>query len=93
MSKKPLKGCEIGEVMDALIPRRGRPPIDLSTPRGVLEELERLYRDTRHGRLDAQRATRLAYLLSLMLRAHETVKEAADGKIVVQIITPDADVY
>lgn len=51
--------------------RRGRPPIRLDTAMGCLEELARLYRDARHGRLDPSKATRLAYLLQILIRGHE----------------------
>lgn len=69
MSKKPREALQTLD--EAPPPTRGRRPIDLSSANGVLEELARLYRDARHGRLDVQRATRLGYLLTLCLRAHE----------------------
>ncbi|MDE1952339.1 MAG: hypothetical protein KGL51_00460 [Betaproteobacteria bacterium] len=58
--------------MDATpTPRRGRPPIVLDTVKGCTDELGRLYRDARHGRLDESRATKLAYLLQILIRGHE----------------------
>lgn len=72
-------------------PRRGRPPIALDTPQGVLDELARLYRDARHGRLQIDRATRLAYLLSLMLKGHQVV--ALERRVAALENPPDEPPY
>jgi hypothetical protein len=50
------------------------PKIDLRDPHAVRRELAAVYRDARAGRLDASAATRLGYLLSLLLRAFETTE-------------------
>ncbi len=70
MSDNALQAAEVPDVEDTP-PRRGRPPIELSNVRGVVDELSRLYRDARHGRLDVNRAAKLAYLLQILLKAHE----------------------
>jgi hypothetical protein len=51
------------------------PKIDLRDPHAVRRELAAVYRDTRGGRLDTSAATRLGYLLSLLLRAFETTDQ------------------
>lgn len=71
MSEIPSKAAQTQDERPP--PTRGRRPIDLSTPSGVMDELARLYKDARSGRLDAVRATKLGYLLSMCLRAHEVV--------------------
>jgi hypothetical protein len=72
MSKTPLQAVEVVEIDDAPTPRRGgRPPIVLDTVKGCTDELARLYRDARHGRLDVNRAAKLAYLLQILIRGHE----------------------
>ncbi len=50
------------------------PKIDLRDPHAVRRELAAVYRDARAGHLDASAATRLGYLLSLLLRAFETTE-------------------
>jgi hypothetical protein len=51
------------------------PKIDLRDPHAVRRELAAVYRDARAGHLDASAATRLGYLLSLLLRAFETTNQ------------------
>jgi hypothetical protein len=48
--------------------------IDLRDPHAVRRELAAVYRDARSGRMDSAVATRLGYLLSLLLRAFETTE-------------------
>lgn len=72
MSKTKLIAAEVvDEAADT--PRRGRRSIDLSTTAGVLEEIARLYRDARHGRIQVERAAKLVYILNSALKAHELV--------------------
>ncbi len=71
MSKKTPQTFEVVELDATPTPRRGRPPIVLDTVKGCTDELGRLYRDARHGRLDESRATKLAYLLQILIRGHE----------------------
>lgn len=71
MSKKALEPVEILTAEDAPTPR-GRPPIRLDTVNGCLEEMAAVYRAAKHGRMDINRATKLAYMLQIMLRGHET---------------------
>ncbi len=73
MSEKPLIVAEVVDERPTPSPRRGRRPIDLSTVAGVLEEIARLYRDARAGRIDATRAARLVFILNSALKAHELV--------------------
>lgn len=72
MSKKTPQTFEVVDIDDTPTPRRGRPPIVLDTVSGCISELGRLYRDARHGRLDVTKATRLAYILQILIRGHET---------------------
>ena len=71
MSKTATHPVEVLELNDGLPSRGGRPPIKLDTVSGCIEELGRLYRDARHGRLDPSRATRLAYILQILIKGHE----------------------
>ncbi len=80
MSAKKSVPAEIvdpAEVLDAPPdkPRRGRRPIDLSTTAGVLEELSRVYRDARHGRLDVNRAAKLTFILNVALAEADDMDE------------------
>ena len=72
MSKTATHPVEVLEPNDGLPSRGGRPPIKLDTVSGCIEELGRLYRDARHGRIDAGRAAKLGYLLQILVRAHES---------------------
>lgn len=71
MSEKALIAAEVVDDSRPPPPRRGRPPIDLSSVAGVLAEINRLYRDARSGRLDATRAAKLTFILNSALKAHE----------------------
>jgi len=71
VSKTPPQAFEVVDCDDTPTPRRGRPPIVLDTVKGCTDELARLYRDARHGRLDVNRAAKLAYLLQILIRGHE----------------------
>lgn len=71
MNKKVLRAAE---VLDADVdppPRRGRPAIRLDTVSGTLAELGAIYRAAKHGRMDITRATRLTYILQVIMRGHE----------------------
>lgn len=46
----------------------------LDTSAGVLREMSRVYRQARQGKLDAQTACRLTYILTSMGRIWETVE-------------------
>ncbi len=46
--------------------------IDLRDAHAIRRELAALYRDARNGKVGTQDATRLAYMLDLLRRAHET---------------------
>lgn len=71
MSKKALNPAEILTIEDTPTPR-GRPSIRLDTVTGCLQELAAVYRAAKHGRMEINRATKLAYMLQIMLRGHET---------------------
>ena len=72
MSKTEPQAFEVVDMDATPTPRRGgRPPIVLDTVKGCTDELGRLYRDARHGRLDVNRAAKLAYLLQILIRGHE----------------------
>jgi hypothetical protein len=79
MTQKPaetIRGISLSFRMDppAPYPPQPGPKIDLRDPHAVRRELAAVYRDARAGHLDASAATRLGYLLSLLLRAFETTE-------------------
>ena len=97
MSEKATKPAETQGDGGADTPTRGRPAIDLSTPTGVLDELARLYRDARWGRLKVERASKLAYLLQSLLKAHQVVVlerrvAALEGDDGIELDDPNPDV-
>jgi hypothetical protein len=47
------------------------PRINLSTSEDVRREMARVYRDSRANRISPQEGTRLVYMLSQILKAHE----------------------
>ena len=71
MSKNALEPTEVLTADDHPTPR-GRRPIRLDSVQGCLEELAAVYRAAKHGRMEINRATKLAYMLQIMLRGHET---------------------
>ncbi len=71
MSEKLSQSVEILTTEDTP-PPRGRPPIQLNTVHGCLDELAAVYRAAKHGRMDINRATKLTYIIQIMLRGHET---------------------
>lgn len=54
------------EVLD-----RDTPRINLSTSEDVRREMAKVYRESRAGRLATSEATRLVYMLTQILKAHE----------------------
>ena len=48
------------------------PKIDLRDAHAIRRELGSVYRDMRSGRITSQDGTRLAYVLDLLRKAHET---------------------
>ncbi|NNM66239.1 MAG: hypothetical protein HKL99_16820 [Burkholderiales bacterium] len=71
MSKKKPQAFEVVDMDNAPTPL-GRPPIKLDTVQGCLDELAAVYRAAKHGRMDVNRATKLGYLLQILIRGHET---------------------
>lgn len=51
----------------------GRPPprLNLATGEDIKREMARVYRETRNGRIEATDATKLVFILTQILRAHE----------------------
>lgn len=72
MSKRTPQPFEVVDIDEAPTPL-GRPPIKLDTVQGCLSELAAVYRAAKHGRMDVNRATKLGYLLQILIRGHETV--------------------
>lgn len=62
---QPLAGDEI---LDGSTPR-----INLATSEDVRREMSKIYRETRGRKIPAQEATRLIYVLTQILKAHELV--------------------
>lgn len=54
------------EVLD-----RGTPRFNLSTTEDVRREMAKVYRESRAGKLATAEATRLVYILTQILKAHE----------------------
>ena len=71
MSKKTPQTFDVVEMEGTPTPL-GRPPIKLGTVQGCLDELVAVYRAAKHGRMDVNRATKLGYLLQILIRGHET---------------------
>jgi hypothetical protein len=57
----------------------------------VRRELARLYRDARSGRVDAQTATRLGYLLDLLRRAIEAGDHETRLRLIEQALPTRKD--
>lgn len=67
MRNRPPATLEAGGGKDVLTPRLVRtPPIKLDTLRHVRDELGRVYREARAGKIPTQDATRLAFMLDRM---------------------------
>ena len=62
------------EVLDAPTPR-----INLSTSEDVRREMARLYREARARQIEPSEATKLVFILTQILRAHEQV--VLEGRI------------
>jgi hypothetical protein len=62
------------EVLDAPIPR-----LNLSTSEDVRREMAKVYREARSRQIEPSEATKLVFILTQILRAHEQV--ALEGRI------------
>ena len=72
LNKTGAQAMEVLDLDDTPTPSGGRPPIRLDTVAGTLAELGAIYRAAKHGRMDVARATKLTYILQVILRGHET---------------------
>jgi len=63
-----LETFEVIEVLDALTPR-----INLATSEDVRREMARVYREARLNKLPISDATKLSYILTQILKAHELI--------------------
>ncbi len=63
-----------GEILRPLVPG-GHRPIDLSTLRGIREEMSWVYRKVHQGALAIELGTRLTYMLDRMAQAIKMGKE------------------
>ena len=63
--------------------------IDLKTADDVRLEMARLYRDMRHGKIEAAQGTKLAYVLGLLGKIIEAAPAADATKYVEEVIIPD----
>ena len=72
MAKKtPASRAITGEVLDPT-PRGRAGPIKLTNADEIRLEMARVYREARAGKLEAQEATRLVYMLGEIRKAYET---------------------
>ena len=69
--KPPASRAVTGEVLDPT-PRGRSSPIKLTNADEIRLEMARVYREARAGKLEAQQATRLVYMLGEIRKAYET---------------------
>lgn len=73
-----------GEVLDPT-PVNGMSKIRLNDAETIRIEMARLYKDMRLGRIDTQDGTRLAYVLDMVRKAHETCELQRRVEIIDQV--------
>ena len=57
---------------EVLLSPTPQPKIDLHDAHAIRREMARLYRDMRNGHISTQDGTRLAYVLDMVRKAHDT---------------------
>lgn len=75
---------EQGEVLNPT-PLNSMHKIRLNDAETIRMEMARLYRDMRMGRIDTQDGTRLAYVLDMVRKAHETCELQRRVEIIDQV--------
>lgn len=66
------QGTGFGEGVEALYAKLGREPAVDASIEIIRKEMAAVYRDMRSGRIDCVIGTRLAYVLDLIRKSHET---------------------
>ncbi len=80
----PQTQQEHGEVLNPT-PVNSVNKIRLNDAETIRMEMARLYRDMRMGRIDTQDGTRLAYVLDMVRKAHETCELQRRVEIIDQV--------
>lgn len=73
-----------GEVLDPT-PLNSISKIRLNDAETIRMEMARVYRDMRMGRIDTQDGTRLAYVLDMVRKAHETCELQRRVEVIDQV--------
>lgn len=73
-----------GEVLDPT-PLNSMGKIRLNDAETIRMEMARVYRDMRLGRIDTQDGTRLAYVLDMVRKAHETCELQRRVEVIDQV--------
>jgi hypothetical protein len=81
---QPQSQLASGEVLDPT-PLNGISKIRLNDAETIRMEMARIYRDMRMGRIDTQDGTRLAYVLDMVRKAHETCELQRRVEIIDQV--------
>ncbi len=80
----PQSQLRQGEVLDPT-PFNALSKIRLHDAEAIRMEMARLYKDMRLGRIDTQDGTRLAYVLDMVRKAHETCELQRRVEIIDQV--------
>ena len=81
---RPQRQLGQGEASDPT-PVNSMSKIRLNDAETIRMEMARLYRDMRMGRIDTQDGTRLAYVLDMVRKAHETCELQRRVEIIDQV--------
>ena len=73
-----------GELLDPT-PSNSMSKIRLNDAETIRMEMARVYRDMRIGRIDTQDGTRLAYVLDMVRKAHETCELQRRVEVIDQV--------
>lgn len=84
LEDRPQTQQEQGEVLNPT-PINSMSKIRLNDAETIRIEMARLYKDMRLGRIDTQDGTRLAYVLDMVRKAHETCELQRRVEIIDQV--------
>lgn len=84
LEDRPQTQQEQGEVLSPT-PVNNMSKIRLNDAETIRMEMARLYKDMRLGRIDTQDGTRLAYVLDMVRKAHETCELQRRVEIIDQV--------
>lgn len=84
LEDRPQSQLGQGEALDPT-PSSTLSKIRLNDAEAIRMEMARLYKDMRLGRIDTQDGTRLAYVLDMVRKAHETCELQRRVEIIDQV--------